>query len=65
MARRDLKLIATSQDGKKVTTTLAHANPSATSETMITFAQKLNELTTNTYEETDLVTTIVLDLEEP
>lgn len=65
MARRDLKLIATSQEGKKITTTLAHANPTATGETLITFAQRLNALTTNTYDETDLVTTTVLDTEDP
>lgn len=65
MAKRDLKLIATSQEGKKITTTMSHANPESSRNTLITFAQKLNALTTNTYEETDLVTTTILDTEDP
>lgn len=61
MAKTDLKLSSTSASGDKITTTISDVNPAASNLTLKTFAQKLNMLTTNTYEETNKVTTVKVD----
>ena len=61
MAKTDLKLSSTSAGGDKITTTISDVNPTASNLTLKTFAQKLNMLTTNTYEETNKVTTVNVD----
>lgn len=65
MAKTDLKLYSKAQGTeKKITTSLPYINPSADSTTLKQFAVKLNNFTTNVYDETDRVQTINIDTEE-
>ena len=64
MAKRSLILTTNSQGGKKIQKTITDINPNADSETMLAFAQKLNALTTNTYERTDCVEKYNIDTED-
>lgn len=61
MAKTEIKLIAKDQEDKTVSTTISDVNPDAQSSTLKTFAQRLNMLTTNTYERTDKVVTTNVD----
>ena len=64
MAKTELKLKTTNAaTGQNITTTVGYVNPTADSQTLKTFGQKLNAFTTNTYEETDRVQTINVDTE--
>lgn len=66
MPKVDLKLSSTAEvDNKKMTTTISDVNPSAGSAALLQMAQKINALTTNTYNETNRVETVNLDTEEP
>lgn len=51
-----LQIVATDNNGKKVTTTVTYVNPEASNEKLKTFAQMLNELTNNIYESTTKIT---------
>lgn len=65
MAKTELKLKSkNAATGQDITTTLTYVNPTADSATLKTFGQKLNNLTTNSYVETDRVQTINVDTEE-
>lgn len=65
MAKTDLQLKTLAQaTGAKMTTTLTYVNPNANSATLKEFGQKLNNLTTNTYVETNRVQTINVDTEQ-
>lgn len=61
MAKTEIKLIAKDQEDKTVSTTISDVNPDAQSSTLKAFAQRLNMLTTNTYERTDKVVTTDVD----
>lgn len=63
MAKTALKLNSTDGYGKDLTTTINYVNPEAGKDQMLEFTQALNALTTNTYKETEKVTTTNLDLE--
>lgn len=65
MSDYSLQIKTTSNQGKSRTTTLSNVNPEATPATLIGFAQRLNLLTTNTYNQTDLVVKTTLDEETP
>lgn len=60
-----MQLVSESTQGKKRTTTISHVNPTATPATLVEFSQRLNLLTLNTYEQTDLVVKTNLDTETP
>lgn len=65
MAKTELKLKSTNAaTGQNITTTIGYVNPTADSQTLKTFGQKLNAFTTNTYGETDRVQTINVDTEQ-
>lgn len=65
MAKTELKLkTKNAGTGQNITTTVSYVNPNADSNTLKTFGQKLNNLTTNNYVETDRVQTINVDTEE-
>lgn len=65
MAKTDIKIYATeAASGKKTTTSITYVNPDADSQTLKTFAQKLNAFTTNNYVETDRIHTINVDTEQ-
>lgn len=65
MAKTELKLkTKNAATGQAITTTVGYVNPTADSQTLKTFGQKLNAFTTNTYEETDRVQTINVDTEQ-
>lgn len=64
MPKVDLKLSSTATNGKKQTTTIAYANPSASNTVLKSFAQQLNNLTTNNYESSDRIETVNLDTEQ-
>lgn len=65
MAKTELKLKTTNAaTGQNITTTVGYVNPTADSQTLKTFGQKLNAFTTNNYVETDRVQTINVDTEE-
>lgn len=64
MAKRSLILTSTSNQGKKLQKTFTDVNPAATSESMLTAVQMINELTTATYVQTDLVEKYNLDTED-
>ncbi len=65
MAKTDIKIYATeAASGKKTTTSITYVNPDADSQTLKTFAQKLNAFTTNNYVETDRIHTLNVDTEE-
>lgn len=62
MRKVDLKIYSTPVgDTKKQTTTVSYVNASASSGALLSFAHQLNNLTTNTYIETDKITTENLD----
>lgn len=63
MAKTSLKLNSTDGYGKDLTTTINYVNPEAGKDQMLELTQALNALTTNTYKETEKVTTTNLDLE--
>lgn len=65
MSDRQVKLYSTETPGaKKInTTTISNVNPEVDGSTMKTYAQMLNNLTTNTYVKTDLIETTNLDTE--
>lgn len=65
MSDYSLQIKTTSNQGKSRTTTLSNVNPEATPATLIGFAQRLNLLTTNTYNQTDYVVKTTLDEETP
>lgn len=66
MAKYDLKFKSNDAGTQKARTlTLSNVNPNASAQTLKSFTQKLNALTTNTYVETDLVVTTNLDTETP
>lgn len=56
-----LKLEATDPWGNKTTTSISYVNPEASNLKLLQLAQKLNELTTNTYVSTSKVTTENID----
>ena len=65
MAKTSLQLKSKSASTEQsITTTLTYVNPEADSQTLKTFAQKLNSLTTNIYDEANRVQTINVDTEE-
>lgn len=65
MAKTELKLkTKNAATGQAITTTVGYVNPTADSNTLKTFGQKLNAFTTNTYIETDRVQTINVDTEQ-
>lgn len=62
MPRVDLKIYSVSAgDSKKQTTTVSYVNASASNGALLSFAQQLNNFTTNNYSQTDKVTTENLD----
>lgn len=65
MAKYSAQLVANSSENKKVTTTLSNVNPEAAPVKIKQFAQMLNALTTNTYNETNYIVTTNLDTETP
>lgn len=65
MAKTELKLkTKNAGTGQNITTTVGYVNPTADSNTLKTFGQMLNNMTTNNYVETDRVQTINVDTEE-
>lgn len=60
--KEQIKLYAT-KSGKAVSKTINNVNPDASNMTLAEFGTKLNDLTSNTYERTDRVTTINCDSE--
>lgn len=65
MAKYSAQLVAKSSENKNVTTTLSNVNPSTAPVKIKQFAQMLNALTTNTYNETNYIVTTNLDTETP
>ena len=65
MAKYSAQLKATSPQNKSITTTISNVNPEAEPITVKDFAQRLNNLTTNTYTQTDYIVTTNLDTEVP
>lgn len=64
MANYELKLKTKDAGTQKArTVTITNVNPEASSTILKQFTQKLNNLTTNTYEQTDYVVTTNLDTE--
>ncbi len=63
--RTDIKLTSVDYQGKKSTTSITHANPEASNYAMRTLAQKLNDLTTNTYSSASRVDTTDLANAQP
>jgi len=59
--RVDVKLTAITPLGVKSTTNINYANPEATNSTLKALAQRLNQLTQNTYSQSDKVETTNLD----
>lgn len=51
-----IEINQTDQSGKIVTDKVAYVNPTATDEQLRTFAQKLSNLTNNTYQSTTKIT---------
>ena len=64
MAKRSLILTSTSNQGKKLQKTFTDVNPAATSESMLTAVQMINDFTTATYVQTDCVDKFNLDTED-
>lgn len=65
MSKLSFQLKATAAGtGKSVTTTVTNLNPEAGKPVIKEFAQKLNQLTTNAYVETDYIERTNLDTEE-
>lgn len=65
MAKYSAQLVAKSNENKNVTTTLSNVNPETAPAKIRQFAQTLNALTTNTYNETNYIVTTNLDTETP
>lgn len=65
MAKYSAQLKAKSAAGKSITTTISNVNPETNASYIKQFAQKLNGLTTNTYEESNYIITSNLDTEDP
>lgn len=65
MAKYSAQLVAKSSENKNVTTTLSNVNPDTAPVKIKQFAQTLNALTTNTYNETNYIVTTNLDTETP
>lgn len=65
MAKYSAQLKATSNQNKSITTTISNVNPEAEPIKVKEFAQRLNQLTTNTYTQTDYIVTTNLDTETP
>lgn len=65
MAKYSAQLVAKSSENKNVTTTLSNVNPETAPAKIKQFAQTLNALTTNTYNETNYIVTTNLDTEAP
>lgn len=63
MAKRSLVLTSTSAKGSRMSKAITDINPTAAGDVLLTFAQKLNNLTTNTYVKTDCVDKFNLDTE--
>lgn len=63
MAKYSAQLVAKSSENKNVTTTLSNVNPETEPVKIKQFAQTLNALTTNTYNETNYIVTMNLDTE--
>lgn len=64
MPKTDLKLYSTdATTGAKQTTSITYVNPNASNTVLKQFAQKLNNLTTNTYSSADRVETVNVDTE--
>lgn len=61
MAKYSAQLKATSSQGRTVTTSISNVNPEVPTQTIKLFAQRLNQLTTNTYNETEYIVTTNLD----
>ena len=64
MAETSLEIVATTQQDKKLTTTVSYVNASASAGTLKQFGQMLNGFTTNTYDESIRVQKIHVDTEE-
>lgn len=62
MAKEVLKITSTKR-GNKITTTINDVNPEATNAQLAQLGTKFNALTTNTYEESNRVTTVNVDTE--
>lgn len=62
MAKEVLKVIGT-KNGASVTTTISDVNPEATNAQLAQLGTMFNALTTNTYEESNRVTTVNVDTE--
>ena len=63
--KRSIILNSTSAQGKKLQKSFTDVNPAATGQSLKTFAQKVNALTTATYNSTDMVDKYNLDTETP
>ena len=55
MATKSLIINSTAQNGKKLQKSITNVNPACSNEDAGTFAQKLNALTTNTYQSAGIV----------
>lgn len=62
MANEVIKIIAT-KNGSTVTATINDVNPEATNTQLATLGTKFNALTSNTYQETNRITTVNCDTE--
>jgi hypothetical protein len=65
VAKYSAQLVAKSSENRNVTTTLSNVNPETAPVKIKQFAQTLNALTTNTYNETNYIVTTNLDTETP
>lgn len=64
MPKTDIKVYSTdAATGSKITTSVGYVNPNATNAVLKSFAQQLNDLTTNTYSSSDRIETVNLDTE--
>lgn len=64
MPKTDIKIYSTdAATGSKITTSVGYVNPNATNNVLKTFAQQLNDLTTNEYSSSDRIETVNLDTE--
>lgn len=61
MAKVNLQLKSTTTNAKSQTTTITNVNPNATDSELLQLTHKLNAFTTNTYTQTDKITTLNLD----
>lgn len=63
MAKSDLKIKATSPQGKSITTSVTYVNPEATNDQLATLGTMVNALTDNSYDSSTKVTTVEVDVE--